>query len=154
MSIKHIVLTIFALLILSNKVCAAFLIDTEFYFGKISVTDNTIISSVQISRTGRATATGKLYILEVGQPGVYSLTELPPYVVVSLSANLPAFSTSAIPGTQQFNISAVDMPDTVNADFSGTIQFTVGGVLQTSGAGGTYIGPADYQILSDIDISY
>lgn len=154
MSIKNIVLTLSLPTLFSSSVSAEFLIDSHFYFGKIAITNNSSVSSVQISRTGRSIATGNIYILEAGQPGVYSLTELPPFTVVSLSASLPAFSQSTLPGTQQFSISAVDMPDTVNTDADGTMQFMVGGVLQTSGAGGTYLGPADYQIMLDIDISY
>lgn len=156
MLIKRITLPLLALcsIILPHETYAALITDSDLSFGTIAITSNTSVSSVQLSRTGQATATGTLIILKLGQPGVYTLTELPPWVLVSLSANVPAFSFSTIPGTQQFTISAVDIPDTQTADESGTIQFKVGGVLQTSGVGGTYLGPATYQILLDIDISF
>jgi hypothetical protein len=140
--------------LLSTKAGAALLTDNAFSFGKIAITKNASVSTVQMSRSGRAATTGNIYILEIGQPGGYTLTELPPFAIVSMSAVLPAFSFSTIPGTQQFTVSALDIPSTLNADASGNAQFKVGGVLQTSGLGGRYIGPAEYQIFLDIDISY
>ncbi|MDC8829762.1 hypothetical protein [Alteromonas gilva] len=107
-----------------------------------------------MSRTGRASATNSIYILELGTPGVYSLTDLPPYTVINLTANVPAYSSSTIPGTQQFVLRAVDMPASVNAGPAGIAQFSIGGVLETSGLGGTYISPASYNIDLAIDISY
>jgi hypothetical protein len=154
MFIRKIIFAAFVAIIITNEIHAAFLIDNDFSFGKIAVTDNSSVSSVQLLRSGRATATGSIYILEIGQPGVYTLTELPPFAVVSVSTNLPVFSFSTIPGTQQFSVSALDIPSTLNADATGTVQFKVGGVLQTSGVGGAYIGPATYQVLLDIDIIF
>jgi hypothetical protein len=154
MLIKKSFFAVFGLIILSNKIYADLLTESPFNFGKIAVLSNASISSVQMSRTGRAAATGSIHILEIGQPGVYTLSGFPPYSIVRMTAQVPAFSASPIPGTQQFNISAVDMQDTVNIDASGTAQFKLGGVLQTSGVGGTYIGPATYQIMLDINIIY
>jgi hypothetical protein len=142
------------LMFLSADAIADFLIDRSFSFGKIAVTNNNTVSSVQMSRSGRVAATGHIYILEIGQPGVYTLTDLPPFSVVSVTTNLPAYSSSTIPGTQQFTISSLDISDTLNVNESGTVQFEMGGVLQTSGAGGTYVGPAAYEILLNIDINY
>jgi len=138
----------------SFQTFAGFLQDAELNFGKIAISNNSIVSSVQISRTGRTAATGNLYIIKIGNPGVYTLTEFPPFSVVNLSANVPTFSTSTIPGTQQFRLDSVDMIDTLNIDADGTAQFKIGAVLQTSGVGGTYIGPATYQINLNIDITY
>jgi hypothetical protein len=149
-----VALAFVGVMLLSTNTCAALLTDSAFSFGKIAITNNASVSTVQMSRSGRAAATGNIYILEIGQPGVYTLTELPPFAIVSMSADLPASSSSTIPGTQQFTISVLDIPDTLNVDASGTVQFKVGGVLQTSGLGGTYVGPATYQILLNIDISY
>ena len=144
--------------LISSVVCAkahaALLVDNDLSFGKIAISNNNVVSSVQVSRDGKSAATGKIYILEIGKPGVYTLTEFPPYALVSLSADVPAFSSSTIPGTQQFTISSVDMPDTINVGGDGSVQFKVGGVLQTSGVGGTYLGPATYQIYLNIDITY
>ncbi|NVK54237.1 MAG: hypothetical protein HWE26_01370 [Alteromonadaceae bacterium] len=128
--------------------------DNAFSFGKIAVTNNSSVSSIQMSRSGRASATNNIYIIELGTPGVYSLTDMPPYTVINFSANVPAYSSSTIPGTQQFILRAVDMPSSVNTGQAGIAQFTIGGVLETSGLGGTYISPASYNIDLAIDISY
>jgi hypothetical protein len=134
---------------------AELLTDSNLSFGKIAVTSNADVSTVQISRAGRAFATGNIYIIEIGQPGVYTFTELPPYAAVNLSVTLPIYSTSPIPGNQQFTISAIDMPSTLGVDASGTSeQFKIGGVLQTSGLGGVYIGPSTFDFIIPIDISY
>lgn len=133
---------------------AELLTDSDLSFGRIAVTSNATVSSVQMSRSGRSSATGSIYILEAGSPGVYSLTDLPPYSVINLTADVPAYSSSTIAGTQQFILRAVDMPSSAPAGASGVAQFTIGGVLETSGAGGTYIGPAPYTIVLAINISY
>jgi hypothetical protein len=151
---KRIIFTSISVVVFSLKVPAALLIDNDLSFGKIAVTNNNIVSSVQVSRNGASAAMGNIYILEIGKPGVYTLTEFPPFALVSLSAALPAFSSSTIPGTQQFTLSSVDMPDTINVGADGSAQFKIGGVLQTSGVGGTYISPATYQIDLNIDITY
>ncbi|MCV2885897.1 DUF4402 domain-containing protein [Aestuariibacter sp. AA17] len=128
--------------------------EQAFSFGKISIIDNSVVSTVQLSSSGRASSTNNIYILELGTPGVYTLTDLPPFTVVTLSANLPAYSASTLPSTQQFAISSVDMPATIKADAAGSAQFRVGGVLETSGLGGQYIGPATYQIMLPIEVTY
>jgi hypothetical protein len=147
-------LTLSLTLIATDGLSATLLTDSAFYFGKIAVTSNTSVSTLQMSREGQVTATGNIYILEIGQPGVYTITDLPRFSLVSMAAELPAYSASPIPGTQQFTITAVDMADTVKLDENGSGQFKLGGVLQTSGLGGTYVGPASYQIIIDINISY
>lgn len=133
---------------------AALLTDSAFDFGTLAITDNTNVSSMQILRSGKTTTAGDIYILKIGQPGVYTLTELPPFAIVGISAELPAYSSSQIVGTQQLTISAVDMAENLRVNENGTVQFKVGGVLQTSGAGGTYVGPATYQIRLNISITY
>jgi hypothetical protein len=154
MYFKQTIQAIFLVVFLSSQTYAALVVDREFSFGKIAITKNDSVSSLQMLRNGKATTDGSIYILEIGQPGVYTLTDLPPLAIVSLSAQLPAFSNAYIVGTQQLTLSAVDMADNVRADASGTVQFKIGGVLQTSGLGGKYIGPATYPILLDIEINY
>lgn len=154
MRFKQHLLTLSLTMFASDALSVTLLTDSALYFGKIAVTSNASVSSLQMSREGQFTATGNIYILEIGQPGVYTLTDLPRFSLVSMAAELPAYSASPIPGTQQFTISAVDMADTLKLDENGSGQFKLGGVLQTSGLGGNYVGPASYQIIININISY
>lgn len=154
MCFKQVVITFLTLIILPSNLYAAITTDSAFSFGTIAIPNNDSVSSIQMLRTGHATTKGSIYILEVGQPGVYTLTDLPPLAIVSLSAQLPAVSFSPIVGTQQLTLSAVDMAQNVRANEVGSVQFKIGGVLQTSGLGGTYIGPANYPISLGIEINY
>jgi hypothetical protein len=154
MRFKQYLLTLSLTMFASDMLSATLLTDSALYFGKIAVTSNTSISTLQMTRKGQVTATGNIYILEIGQPGVYTLTDLPRFSLVSMVAELPTYSASPIPGTQQFTISAVDMADTLKLDENGSGQFKLGGVLETSGLGGNYVGPASYQIIININISY
>ncbi|MBT1065217.1 DUF4402 domain-containing protein [Bowmanella sp. Y26] len=133
---------------------ADLLIDTPFTFGRLAISDNSQVSSTTLARNGNQSYTGRLLVIEKGTPGTYTLTELPPFTSFSLTPSLPAYSSVAIPGSAQFVITALDIPPTVKADINGDAQFTIGGTLTTSGNGQPYLGPADYQIMLDIEISY
>ncbi|GGD55560.1 hypothetical protein GCM10011357_08970 [Lacimicrobium alkaliphilum] len=130
------------------------LTDTALSFGKIAIRDNDSVSAVHLPRSGNQFPTNKILIIEPGTPGAYTLTGLPPFVEASLSADVPAFSAVPVAGTEQFTISAVDIPSTIKADASGNAHFKVGGVLETSGNGGTYLGPLDYQIMLNINLVF
>lgn len=151
---KRFFLALVSATALSKGVGAALQIDNAFDFGTLAVTSNASVSSVQMFRSGKTSSSGYVHILQFGQPGVYTLNGFPPFTLVSMSADLPAYSVSPIPNTQQFIISALDMVDTLQLDGSGSGQFKLGGVLQTSGLGGTYVGPATYQISLNITITY
>ncbi|WP_164078288.1 DUF4402 domain-containing protein [Alteromonas facilis] len=139
---------------LPGHVVAALIVDSPLNFGRIAITNNSVVSSLQMTRNGQTTATNNIYVLEIGTPGVYTVTELPPYSLLTLTADTPAFSGSTIPGTEQFTLTAVDIPASVPVNVSGTAQFSVGGVLETSGNGGSYIGPATYEITVNINLTY
>lgn len=141
-------------LLSSHSAFSELLTDSNLSFGRIAVTSNTAVSSVQMSRSGRASATNFIYILDIGTPGVYTLTDLSPYTVINLTANVPAYSASPIPDTQQLILTAVDMPASIKVGPAGNAQFTVGGVLETTGTGGSYVGPATYTIDLPINITY
>lgn len=131
---RHRMAFLFLWLMLVNAQ-AELLIESELNFGRIAVTSNDAISSVQISRNGRSRSTNHIHILKKGTPGVYTFTDLPPYTVVSLNADVPAYSASTMPGSQQFILRAVDMPSSIKSNAAGTAQFSVGGILETSGLG-------------------
>lgn len=133
---------------------ADLLIDTPLTFGRMAISDNNQVSSTTLTRNGNQSYTGRILVIEKGTPGAYTLTGLPAFTTLSLTPSLPAYSALTIPGSAQFVITALDYPSTVKADINGDAQFTLGGTLSTSGNGQPYLGPADYQIMLNIDISY
>tara|TARA_B100002049_G_scaffold225453_1_gene197530 strand:- start:250 stop:732 length:483 start_codon:yes stop_codon:yes gene_type:complete len=153
-AIKRPLQAFFFFLAVLGSANAELLTDSQLSFGKIAVTDNSTVSSVQMSRSGRSSSTNNIYVLELGTPGAYTFTELPPYTMINLTADVPAYSSSTIPGTQQFILRSVDIPSSIKAGPAGMAQFTMGGVLETSGVGGTYISPASYTVVLAINISY
>ncbi|WP_102795100.1 hypothetical protein [Bowmanella denitrificans] len=142
------------LVFFSSGLKADLLTDANFYFGRIAITNNSIVSTTTVPVNGNQTSTNHILVIEPGQPGVYTLTDLPPFANVSVSADVPAFSSSPLPGTEQFTITAVDIPSTLKADATGSVQFKMGGTIATSGTGGSYVSPADYMIVININITY
>lgn len=123
-------------------------------FGKIAITGNSSVSVTSVRRNGSQTSSNKILIIERGHPAIIQLSNYPAYTTLSLSASPPFYSGAAYPGTEQFAITAVDMPATVRTDPTGQVQFNLGGTLSTSGVGGVYYSNAVYEMYIDIEISF
>lgn len=148
-------LSVVPLLLITPFVRAEFSIDTPLNFGEIVIRSNSVVSSVSISRNGNQHSTNHILILKPGTPGVFSLTGFPPYTVVNLSVDLPAYSNMLYPQTAQFELTAVDMPETLNLGATGGAQFRIGGTLSTSGNPlQNYYSGADYVIYLNLNIDY
>jgi hypothetical protein len=140
---------------LSVPVAAEFTIDNPLSFGEIAVTSNASVSTVSISRSGSALSTNKIYIIRPGSPGVFTLSNFPPYTIANLSVDLPAYSAMMYPNTAQFTMTAVDIPSSVNMNAAGNAQFKMGGTLSTSGdPTKNYYSGADYVIYLNLNIIY
>lgn len=134
---------------------ADLIVDNPLSFGEIAITGNASVSTVTITRSGGALSTNNIYIIRPGSPGVYTLSNLPPYVVANLSVDLPAYSAMTYPNTAQFTMTAIDVPATVNVNAAGSAQFKMGGTLSTSGEGTkNYYSGADYFIYLNLNIIY
>lgn len=143
------------LLTLSTAVAADFTIDNPLSFGKIVVRNNNSVSTTSIARTGTQLSTGQIYIINLGTPGVFTLSGLPPYTNVNLSVDLPASSAMPYPGTAQFSMTAVDIPTAINMGPTGSAQFKMGGTLSTSGnPANNYYNGADYTIYLNLNLDY
>ena len=150
---KHVKLLL--LLGLSMPSVADLIVDNPLNFGEIAITGNASVSTVTITRSGGALSTNNIYIIRPGSPGVYTLSNLPPYVVANLSVDLPASSAMTYSNTAQFTMTAVDIPASVNVNASGSAQFKMGGTLSTSGEGTkSYYSGADYVIYLNLNIIY
>lgn len=138
-----------------SSATAELLIDTPLHFGEIAIRHNNSVSTVSINRNGNQISTNQIYIIKPGTAGAYTLTGLPPYAVVNLSVDLPAFSQAMYPNTAQFEISAVDIPTSVRLDATGSAQFRMGGTLSTSGNSlNNYYSGANYTIYLNVNIDY
>lgn len=136
-------------------VAADFTIDNPLSFGEIAVTSNTSVSTVSISRSGSAVSTNKIYIIHPGSPGIFTLSNFPPYTIANLSVDLPAYSAMTYPNTAQFTMTAIDIPSSVNMNAAGSAQFKMGGTLSTSGdPAKNYYSGADYVIYLNLNINY
>lgn len=143
------------LLGLSMPCLADLIVDNPLSFGEIAITGNASVSTLTITRSGGALSTNNIYIIRPGSPGVYTLSNLPPYVVANLSVDLPAYSAMTYPNTAQFTMTAIDLPASVNVNAAGSAQFKMGGTLSTSGEGTkNYYSGADYFIYLNLNIIY
>ncbi len=150
---KHVKLLL--LLGLSMPSVADLIVDSPLSFGEIAITGNASVSTVTITRSGGALSTNRIFIIRPGSPGVYTLSNLPPYVVANLSVDLPAYSAMTYPNTAQFTMTSVDMPASVSVNAAGSAQFKIGGTLSTSGEGAkNYYSGADYFIYLNLNIIY
>lgn len=142
-------------LLVSMPSAADFIIENPINFGEIAIRNNTSVSTVTIHRNGAFQSTNHIFIIEPGSPGVFTLNGLPPFTTVNLTADLPVSSTSPIPDTAQFTITAVDMPSSINMGPTGSAQFKVGGTLSTSGnPAKNYFSGAEYLIFLNVNIDY
>ncbi|GAB2915779.1 DUF4402 domain-containing protein [Rheinheimera gaetbuli] len=130
-------------------------IDSPLSFGEIAILNNNTVSTTTITRQGAQISTNQIYIIRSGTPGVYTLSGLPLFTNVSLSVDLPAYSAMPYPGTAQFQINAVDIPNTLNTGNTGTAQFRMGATLSTSGnPAQSYFSGADYTLFLNVNIVY
>lgn len=128
--------------------------DVQLYFGEMVIKSNTTVSSTTITRQGRVSNTGEIFLISIGNPGEYTLSDMNPFETVNLSANLPVDSIAPYPGTEQLTITAVDMPASLTADINGEATFKLGATLETSGNGGTYSNPASFPFIIELDVTY
>lgn len=128
--------------------------EVDLYFGELAITSNASVSSTTIRRNGTTSNTGTIFVIAVGNPGEYTISGATPFVALNLSIPLPVDSSATFPGTQQLRLSAVDMPSVVTPNTSGEVTFKIGGTLQTSGNGGTYLNPATYPFIIPLDVTF
>lgn len=143
------------LLSLSAPLAADFTIDNPLYFGEIAIRSNNVVSTTTVYRNGAQQSTNHIFIIKPGSPGVFTLSGMPPYRNINLSADFPATSAMTYPQTAQFSITAVDIPSSINTGPSGSVQFKMGGTLSTSGnPAQNYYSGADYQIYLNLNLDY
>jgi hypothetical protein len=134
---------------------AEFTIDTPLHFGEIAIRNNNSVSTVSILRDGTQQSTNQIYIVKPGSPGVFTLSNYPPYTNINLSVDLPATSNMSYPQTAQFSITSVDLPSSINTGSLGIAQFKMGAILSTSGNGTRqYYSGATYQIYLHLNLDY
>jgi hypothetical protein len=128
--------------------------EVDLYFGDLAITSNTSVSSTTITRNGSISNTGNIFVISQGTPGEYTISDTTPFVALNLSITLPVDSSASFPGTEQLRLSAVDMPSQVTPDSSGSVTFRIGGTIETSGNGGTYLNKGTYPFIIELDVTY
>lgn len=145
---------IIILAVFTTKAAAELSIDSPLSFGEIAVRHNNGVSTTSITRLGAQSSTHQILIIRPGTPGVYTLSELPPYTTINLSAPVPVSSEATHPGAR-FSVSAIDIPASVRTDATGSVQFRMGATLSTSGnPAENYQSVADYLVFINIDLAY
>ena len=151
---KNILLA-FGFWALSIPLAADFSIDVPFNFGEIAIRNNNSVSTVTLSRNGIQHATNQILILKTGTPGVFTISGLPPYTIINLSVDLPAYSAMSYPNTAQFEMTSVDIPSSINLGPTGAAQFKIGGTLRTSGnSSENYYSGGNYVIYLNLNLDY
>lgn len=123
-------------------------------FGKIAITSNSSVSTTTVRRNGSQLSTNKILIVQQGAPAILQLSNFPIYTTVNLSAITPVSSGMPYSGSEQFTLTALDMPASIQVNGLGEATLVVGGTLATSGLGGIYYNDAVYHIYVDIEFSY
>lgn len=130
-----------------------FITDNELSFGLLAIPKNNNISSVIVTRSGRTSSTGSIFILEPGTPGEHTITGLAPYTYVNLSVSTPVEPIDTYSGPT-LRITAIEMQSAGNANANGELSFFMGATLSTSGDGNAYLSGATYNFRIPIEITF
>jgi hypothetical protein len=123
-------------------------------FGKIAIASNSSVSTTTVRRNGSQSSTHKIFIVQKGQPASIQLADFPIFTTIHLSAITPVTSSMPYGGSEQFTLTALDMPESIKTDNSGRANFYIGGTIATSGMGGSYFNGASYDLYIDLELSY
>lgn len=146
---------IFFSLFITTPAYADFIVDNPISFGEIVVRSNNSVSTLILGRNGTERSTNDILILRQGSPGVFTLNGIAPYTNITLSVDLPAYSSMAYANTAQFSITAVDHQSTINMGSTGSVQFKMGATLSTSGnPAENYYSGADYLLFLNLNLNY
>jgi len=138
----------------SIKGMADIVVEQPLNFGKIAIGSNSSVSTTTLRRNGAQSSSNKILIVEPGSPALLQFSNFPTYITLNVAATTPIQSAMGYPGTQQFTLTALDMPSQVKLDSAGMGMMLIGGTLATSGLGGIYYSNAAYNIYIDIEFSY
>lgn len=145
---------VFCISLFAVPVLADIQVNQQLNFGKIAITSNASVSTTTVRRNGSQLSTNKILVVQAGTPAILQLSNFPAYTTMNLSSNVPVSSAMGYGGTEQFTITALDMPSVVKTDITGQGTLIIGGTLATSGLGGVYYNEAVYNIYLEIEFSY
>ncbi len=118
-------------------------------FGTLAIKSNAAPSSVSLTPQGSASYGSGFVYVSAPKPGHYQLTGYPLYVDMTVSMAPTSVSlTSGLPGETLTATLATTNPQALHTDLNGSVAFTLGAILTTSGSGtpyqdGPYLGHAD-----------
>ena len=107
--------------------------------GTFAIIGNSVKSSISISVNDRASRTNSIQIISSGQAGQFRLINYPPYTRLLITPLLPQITSVFAGTTEQFTLTEIDIQNSVITDSSGEASIRVGGTLESSGNGGSYL---------------
>ncbi|MBM6549636.1 DUF4402 domain-containing protein [Marinomonas ostreistagni] len=144
------------LLFFCANVCLADITEIEpLAFGRIAIIDNDSPEYISISHVGVVSTSGSILVIERPEVGEFLFSNLPAYQRLNLSARpTQATSSSVQYSSEQFRLTAIDLPSAIDTDGNGEARIQVGGTLSTSGSGSTRYIDTQYRIRYQITIDY
>lgn len=124
-------------------------------FGTIAVTNNDSQGYVQILHTGAISASQNVVVIQTPQVGAFFFSSFPANQRLNVSAApIQSTSQSTQYSSEQFRLSTIDVPTTLDTNGNGEARLQVGGRLTTSGSGNNRYIDTDYRIRYQITIDY
>ncbi|MDI9244470.1 DUF4402 domain-containing protein [Marinobacter sp. CHS3-4] len=112
-------------------------------FGTVAVPDNSLVSSLSLSRSERIQIEGAFILISSGTAGRLRLTGFPANVGVEIDADLAELDIEGATISERLSVTAYDFGD-IRTDSNGSVDIFFGGTIETSGNGQAYEdGPYD-----------
>lgn len=93
-------------------------------FGKVVISKNTLVSSIELNRDGGFRHNGAIYEIAPPKVAIFRVTNLPADQIVTLTG-------SPVGTNSNFILRSIDLPAQLSSDSRGNLTFRVGGVLET-----------------------
>ena len=132
-----------------------FIVEQPLNFGVVSISDNSIKSSLTITELGNVSSTHALWRITPGEPGRYRFSGFAPFTRVNFShlISQPLVHMGNGRG-ETFELKTLLMGSTQVADQYGELVVPVGGVIESTGNNNPNYQDGDYQTRFSITISY
>lgn len=146
------VFLIFALL--SLRTVADVTIVEPLSFGKIAISDNSIVSTLAISRNNTIQSSNNIHVIIPGEAAEILVDNIGANIALNINATVTNdFAHELGLGGAAFTLNSLDYQPTIITDSFGRKVFRLGASLQTSGLGGSYI-DGNHSATITLDITY
>lgn len=145
---------VFSLLSSSFLASADVQILSPLSFGKIVVAGNVQKSSLTVSKNYTSSSTNSIYVITPGQPAEVLVENIGANVALNVSVTvLSDFSHDLAVPTGALSLASLDYLPVVTTNAYGQAVMRIGGVLETSGDGSSYV-DGNYSATVEIMINF